>query len=233
MKTNANSLKTKVNGIDNKYNDHLRIIINTPVTTNAGTPDDKVKIELIEKHFAEIMNILGMDLSDNSLKGTPHRVARMFVKEIFSGLNPDNKPKIKLFENSFNYNQMLVERNITVNSYCEHHFVPVTGKAHIAYISNGSVIGLSKINRIVQYYAKRPQLQERLTEQIAGELKTALNTEDVAVMIEATHMCVTMRGINDENSDTVTASFHGKFLDKDTRNEFLAYINASPGFINK
>jgi GTP cyclohydrolase I len=233
MKTNASSLKTKVNGIDNKYNDHLRVIINTPVTTNAGTPDDKVKIELIEKHFAEIMNILGMDLSDNSLKGTPHRVARMFVKEIFSGLNPDNKPKIKLFENSFNYNQMLVERNITVNSYCEHHFVPVTGKAHIAYISNGSVIGLSKINRIVQYYAKRPQLQERLTEQIAGELKTALNTEDVAVMIEATHMCVTMRGINDENSDTVTASFHGKFLDKDTRNEFLAYINASPGFINK
>jgi GTP cyclohydrolase I len=233
MKTNASSLKTKVNGIDNKYNDHLRVIINTPVTTNAGTPDDKVKIELIEKHFAEIMNILGMDLSDNSLKGTPHRVARMFVKEIFSGLNPDNKPKIKLFENSFNYNQMLVERNITVNSYCEHHFVPVTGKAHIAYISNGSVIGLSKINRIVQYFAKRPQLQERLTEQIAGELKTALNTEDVAVMIEATHMCVTMRGINDENSDTVTASFHGKFLDKDTRNEFLAYINASPGFINK
>ncbi len=233
MKTNGSSLKTKVNGIDNKYNDHLRVIINTPIRTNAGTADDKVKIELIEKHFAEIMNILGLDLSDESLKGTPHRVARMFVKEIFSGLNPDNKPKIKLFENSFNYNQMLVERNITVNSYCEHHFVPVTGKAHIAYISNGSVIGLSKINRIVQYYAKRPQLQERLTEQIAGELMTALNTENVAVIIEATHMCVTMRGINDENSDTVTASFHGKFLDKDTKNEFLAYINASPGFINK
>jgi len=240
MKTNGNTLKTKVNGIDTKYNEHLRVIvdeynaptISTPVRSDASTLDDKSKIELIEKHFAEIMNTLGLDLSDDSLKGTPHRVARMFVKEVFSGLNPDSKPKIKLFKNNFNYRQMLVERNISVNSYCEHHFVPVTGKAHIAYISNGSVIGLSKINRIVQYYAKRPQLQERLTEQIANELKTTLNTEDVAVIIEATHMCVTMRGIKDENSNTVTASFHGKFLDKDTKNEFLNYLNTSSGFIN-
>ena len=240
MKTNGNTLKAEVNGIDTQYNENLMAIIgkniaptvNSPVRLDTRTPDDKTKIELIEKHFAEIMNILGLDLSDESLKGTPHRVARMFVKEVFSGLNPYNKPKIKLFENSFNYNQMLVEKNVIVNSYCEHHFLPFTGKAHIGYISNGSVIGLSKINRIVQYYARRPQLQERLTQQIANELKTTLNTEDVAVIIEATHMCVTMRGVKDENSNTITASFNGKFLDKDTKDEFLTYINAYSGFIN-
>ncbi|UCH15842.1 MAG: GTP cyclohydrolase I FolE [Bacteroidales bacterium] len=200
---------------------------------DANALDDKSKIELIERHFAEIMNILGLDLSDDSLKGTPHRVAKMFVKEIFSGLNSDNKPKIKLFENKFNYKQMLVEKDIKVNSYCEHHFVPIVGKAHIAYISNGSVIGLSKINRIVKYYAKRPQLQERLTQQIADELKKVLNTEDVAVIIEASHMCVTMRGIEDEQSNTTSSSFHGRFLNNDTKNEFLSYISMSAGPVNK
>jgi GTP cyclohydrolase I len=179
------------------------------------------------------MNILGLDLSDDSLKGTPHRVAKMFVKEVFSGLNPDNKPKIRLFENKFNYNQMLVEKDIKLNSYCEHHFVPIIGKVHIGYISNGSVIGLSKINRIVQYYAKRPQLQERLTQQIANELKKALNTEDVAVVIEATHMCVTMRGVEDESSNTTSSSFHGRFLNNDIRNEFFTYLNSSTKLINR
>lgn len=192
---------------------------------DASILDDETKIELISKHFEEIMNILGLDLTNDSLKGTPGRVAKMFVKEIFSGLNPGNKPKVKLFENKFNYNQMLIEKNIRVNSYCEHHFVPITGKAHVAYISNGKVIGLSKINRLVNYYSKRPQLQERLNEQIAEELKKSLETEDVAVIIEATHMCVTMRGIKDENSTTITSSYHGKFLDRNIRNEFFTQLN--------
>ena len=241
MKLNGNTLKAKVNGNNAQFNEHLRIIANEYLAPkehgidepDASVLDDKSKIELIERHFAEIMNVLGLDLSDDSLKGTPHRVARMFVREIFSGLNPDNKPEIKLFENRFNYNQMLVEKDIKLNSYCEHHFVPIVGKAHIAYISNGSVIGLSKINRIVKYYAKRPQLQERLTQQIADELKKVLNTEDVAVVIEASHMCVTMRGVEDENSNTTSSSFHGRFLNKDTKNEFFSYINMSARSVNK
>jgi len=241
MKLNGNTLKARVNGKNIQFNEHLKIIANddaaqseyAPGVPDANVLDDKSKIDLIERHFAEIMNILGLDLSDDSLKGTPHRVAKMFVKEIFSGLNPDNKPKIRLFENKFNYNQMLVEKDIKLNSYCEHHFVPIIGKVHIGYISNGSVIGLSKINRIVKYYAKRPQLQERLTQQIANELKKVLNTEDVAVVIEATHMCVTMRGVEDENSNTTSSSFHGRFLNNDIKNEFFTYINSSTRLINK
>ena len=241
MSLNGNTIKAKVNGNNAQFNEHLKIIANEYLAKgenridkpDANALDDRSKIELIERHFAEIMNILGLDLSDDSLKGTPHRVAKMFVKEIFSGLNSDNKPKIKLFENKFNYKQMLVEKDIKVNSYCEHHFVPIVGRAHIAYISNGSVIGLSKINRIVKYYSKRPQLQERLTLQIAGELKKVLKTEDVAVVIEASHMCVTMRGVEDEQSNTTSSSFHGRFLNKDTRNEFLSYISMSAGPINK
>ena len=240
MKLNGNTLKTDVNGKKTQFNEHLRIIASEydappeydPDKLDANALDDKSKIDLIERHFAEIMNILGLDLSDDSLKGTPHRVAKMFVKEVFSGLNPDNKPKIKLFENKFNYSQMLVEKDIKLNSYCEHHFVPIIGKVHIGYISNGAVIGLSKINRIVKYYAKRPQLQERLTQQIAAELKKVLNTEDVAVVIEATHMCVTMRGVEDENSNTTSSSFHGRFLNNDTKNEFFNYINSSTRLIN-
>jgi len=226
-----NLLRSRINGHSEKYGEFLRVIGNHPSATNTETPmrddalilDDHTKIDKISYHFREIMETLGLDLNDDSLKGTPKRVAKMFVKEIFSGLNPKNKPGVTLFENKFRYNQMLVEKNIKVHSYCEHHFVPIIGKAHVAYISNGKVIGLSKINRIVDYFAKRPQVQERLTEQIAQELKYVLQTEDVAVLIEAEHMCVAMRGIKDSESSTTTSSFHGKFLERDYRNEFLAY----------
>jgi GTP cyclohydrolase I len=163
-------------------------------------------------------------LNDDSLNGTPKRVAKMYVQEIFSGLNPENKPKIALFENKYKYKEMLVEKDITFYSNCEHHFVPIIGKAHVAYISNGSVIGLSKINRIVQYFAKRPQVQERLTVQIADELKRALGTEDVAVVIDAVHLCVSSRGVEDINSKTVTSHFSGKFSEEATKSEFFTYL---------
>ncbi|TFV92399.1 GTP cyclohydrolase I FolE [Algoriphagus kandeliae] len=206
--------------------EHVATSLETPLREDAFEMDDDLKIELIEKHFKEIMNILGLDLTDDSLKGTPHRVAKMYVKEVFSGLNPKNKPNAKLFENKFQYNQMLVEKDITFFSHCEHHFVPIYGRAHVAYISNGHVIGLSKINRIVQYFSKRPQVQERLTMQIGNELKEALGTEDVAVIMDAYHMCVSSRGINDTNSSTVTSFYSGKFeTDEQTRTEFLKYIN--------
>ena len=206
-------------------NAHVGTSMETPLRPDAFEKDDDLKIELIQKHFKEIMQILGLDLTDDSLKGTPNRVAKMFVKEIFSGLNPENKPKVTLFENKYQYNQMLVEKDITLHSFCEHHFVPILGKAHCAYISNGHVIGLSKINRIVQYYAKRPQVQERMTKQITEELKRTLQTEDVAVLIEAEHLCVSVRGIQDITSRTVTAEYSGKFNDPAVRREFLDHIN--------
>ena len=199
----------------------------TPLRPDAFDKDDGLKIELIEKHFREIMHVLGMDLSDDSLKGTPHRVAKMYVKEVFSGLNPSSKPTSKLFDNKYNYDQMLVEKDITFYSHCEHHFVPIYGKAHVAYFSSGKVIGLSKINRIVQYFSKRPQVQERLTVQIAEELKKLLNTEDIAVVMDAKHMCVSSRGVGDTNSQTGTAHFSGKFNDQAVRSEFLNYVNSS------
>jgi len=199
----------------------------TPLRPDAFEKDDDLKIELIEKHFREIMHVLGMDLSDDSLKGTPHRVAKMYVKEVFSGLNPSSKPTSKLFDNKYNYDQMLVEKDITFYSHCEHHFVPIYGKAHVAYFSSGKVIGLSKINRIVQYFSKRPQVQERLTVQIAEELKKLLNTEDIAVVMDAKHMCVSSRGVGDTNSQTGTAHFSGKFNDQAVRSEFLNYVNSS------
>lgn len=185
---------------------------------------DEEKIKIIADHFKGIMKTLGLDLNDNSLKGTPYRVASMFVNEIFSGLNEKNKPEITLFENKYQYNKMVVEKGITLFSYCEHHFVPIVGKAHVAYISKGKVIGLSKINRLVQYYSKRPQLQERLTIQIAEALKKAIGTEDVAVLIDAVHLCVASRGIKDTNSSTITADYSGKFINEETKNEFLALI---------
>lgn len=196
-------------------------------TQNLKVPqqlDDSHKIELIESKFREIMEIMGLDLTDDSLVDTPKRVAKMYIKEIFSGLNPDNKPAVTLFENKYQYNEMLVERDISFYSNCEHHFVPIIGKAHVAYIANEHVIGLSKINRIVEFYAKRPQVQERLTVQIANEIKSLLNTEDVAVVIEADHLCVSSRGIKDVNSDTTTAQFSGKFEETATKNEFMTYI---------
>jgi len=204
---------------------HVGTSKDTPLKPDAFLLSDNEKIDQIQDHFAAIMDILGLDLTDDSLSGTPHRVAKMYVKEIFQGLHPDNKPEVKLFANKYQYNEMLVERNITLHSHCEHHFVPIIGKAHVAYISNGYVIGLSKINRIVRYYAKRPQVQERLTEQIAQELKRVLKTEDVAVYIDASHMCVSTRGIEDINSATVTAHYGGVFGKSDQkRNEFLQAI---------
>ncbi|WP_018342778.1 GTP cyclohydrolase I FolE [Cytophaga aurantiaca] len=204
--------------------DHYSSNPNTPIRIDAFDLDDDLKIELISKKFKDIMDILGLDLTDDSLKDTPKRVAKMYVKEIFSGLNPANKPAIALFENKYKYDEMVLEKNITFYSNCEHHFVPIIGKAHVAYISNGNVIGLSKLNRIVEYFSKRPQVQERLTMQIANELKKILNTEDVAVVIDAKHLCVSMRGVKDESSTTITASYSGKFKEDSVKNEFLSHI---------
>ena len=227
MKPNGTLLNTAENNlelIEALGDDHVGTSADTPLREDAFKLDNGLKIELIAKHFKEIMNILGLDLEDDSLQGTPYRVAKMYVEEVFSGLNPDNLPEVKLFENKYQYNEMLVEKNITLYSYCEHHFVPIIGKAHVAYISNGHVIGLSKINRIVRYFAKRPQVQERMTIQIANELKRVLKTEDVAVMIDATHLCVASRGIEDTASSTVTSSYNGKFQDPKVRDEFLRYL---------
>lgn len=204
---------------------HIGTSADTPLRADAFELTDKEKIQKISFYFRKIMDTLGLDLTDDSLNGTPDRVAKMYVEEIFSGLNPKNKPQTALFENKYNYNQMLVEKNITLYSNCEHHFVPIIGKAHVAYISSGKVIGLSKLNRIVQYFAHRPQVQERLTMQIANELKKVLNTADVAVVIDASHLCVSSRGIKDVNSSTVTAEYSGRFLEESTKNEFLKYIS--------
>ncbi|MCU7549199.1 GTP cyclohydrolase I FolE [Chitinophagaceae bacterium LB-8] len=199
-------------------------LFNELLGTNDSTLDDEAKMLLISNHFKQIMLILGLDLNDDSLKATPDRVAKMYVKELFSGLNADNKPDVTLFENKYRYNEMLIEKNITVYSCCEHHFVPIIGKAHVAYFSSGKVIGLSKINRIVQYYCKRPQVQERLTEQIAGALKEALQTEDVAVVIDAAHLCVASRGVSDVNSTTITSHYSGKFRKEEPKREFISFI---------
>lgn len=204
---------------------HITTSVDTPMREDAFDITDVEKMSIIEDKFKDIMETMGLDLSDDSLRGTPHRVAKMFIKEIFYGLNPENKPKISVFENKFNYNEMLVEKNINMNSTCEHHFLPIVGKAHVAYISNGEVIGLSKINRIVDYYARRPQVQERLTVQIANELKEILKTDDVAIVIDAKHMCVSSRGIQDESSSTVTAEYSGKFKNPSVREEFLKYLD--------
>ncbi|MEK6781257.1 MAG: GTP cyclohydrolase I FolE [Bacteroidota bacterium] len=198
----------------------------TPMRTDAFELSDEEKIEKIESHFREIMIVLGLDLRDDSLSGTPRRVAKMFVKEAFSGLNPVNRPTARLFENKYNYDQMLVEKDITFFSHCEHHFVPIYGKIHVGYFSSGKVIGLSKINRFVQYFAKRPQVQERLTMQIGKELERVLKTQDMAVVVDANHMCVASRGVGDTNSKTGTAYFSGKFKDENVKREFLNYINA-------
>lgn len=222
VKTNGHSL----NGItiDDIGDDHLYTGLETPMKADAFKLSDNEKKERIAILFEEIMDVLGLDLTDDSLQGTPKRVAKMYVEEIFSGLNPKNKPKIALFDNKYQYNQMLVEKNITFYSNCEHHFVPIIGKAHVAYISSGKVIGLSKLNRIVQYYAKRPQVQERLTNQIAEELKATLKTDDVAVIIDAKHLCVSSRGIKDETSATVTTFYGGKFNTPEKIAELQNYL---------
>ena len=201
--------------------EHQMTSAETPLRPDAFDKSDAEKMLTIEKHFKIIMEEMGLDMTDDSLKGTPHRVAKMFIQEIFSGLNPANKPKISVFENSYQYDKMLVEANISFNSTCEHHFLPIIGKAHIGYVSNGKVIGLSKLNRIVDYFARRPQVQERMIMQIFNELKTVLNTEDVIVVVGAEHLCVSSRGIKDSSSYTSTIQYGGIFNEKENRNDFF------------
>ncbi|MEL7121146.1 MAG: GTP cyclohydrolase I FolE [Bacteroidota bacterium] len=203
---------------------HIMTSTETPLRADAFDKSDEEKMANIEKLFGAIMEELGLDLTDDSLKGTPHRVAKMYVKEIFQGLNPKNKPSLSVFDNKYQYNKMLVVNDITFTSACEHHFLPIIGKAHVGYISSGKVIGLSKINRIVEYFGKRPQVQERMTLQIFNELKDALQTEDVMIVVEAEHLCVSTRGVNDKTSRTVTLEYGGKFKDIDLRNEFYQHI---------
>ena len=232
MKTNESLLQKNEFHVRSLLNhdeigdDHMLTGMNTPMKPTAFDISDEEKKKRIAFHFTEIMDTLGLDLNDDSLQGTPERVAKMYVEEIFSGLDPKNKPKIALFDNKYKYEQMLVEKNITFYSNCEHHFVPIYGKAHIAYISSGKVIGLSKLNRIVQYYAKRPQVQERLTNQIATELQNVLETDDVAVIIDAKHLCVSSRGIKDETSATVTAFYGGAFKEHEKIVELQNFINS-------
>jgi GTP cyclohydrolase IA len=210
--------------MDELGDNHIATSVETPMRPDAFTLNDEEKMEKIQHHFEAIMQTLGLDLTDDSLKGTPKRVAKMYIKEIFSGLNPANKPKIALFENKYKYNELLLEKNITFYSNCEHHFVPIIGKAHVSYISNGKVIGLSKLNRLVQFFAKRPQVQERMTMQIGKELQQILGTTDVAVVIEAKHLCVSSRGVEDNASSTTTTFFGGQFMDDARRNELLRLI---------
>jgi GTP cyclohydrolase IA len=203
---------------------HVMTRTETPLREDAFVKTDEEKMVNIERYFAAIMDELGLDLTDDSLKGTPYRVAKMYVKELFQGLNPKNKPFLSVFENKYQYNKMLVEKDISFSSACEHHFLPITGKAHIGYISSGKVIGLSKINRVVEYYGRRPQVQERMTLQIYNELKDALKTEDVMVVVEAVHLCVSTRGVNDKTSSTATLQYGGKFTDVNLRKEFFQLI---------
>ncbi len=224
--------------IDSTLEDHIEEMGNNHVSTSGETPmrkdafvlNDEDKIERIQESVRDILLTLGLDLEDDSLKGTPNRVAKMFVNEIFGGLHPDRKPKSSTFKNKYKYGEMLVEKNITLYSTCEHHLLPIVGKAHIAYISSGTVVGLSKMNRIVDYYAKRPQVQERLNIQIVKELQRVMNTEDVACVIDAKHLCVNSRGIRDIESSTVTAEYGGKFKEEAVRREFLDYINLDTNF---
>jgi GTP cyclohydrolase I len=205
--------------------EHKASSVETPLRADAFDITDEEKVAAIAPHFKAIMEILGLDLLDDSLRGTPMRVAKMYVKELFQGLNPANMPSMTLFENKFQYNEMLVEKNINFYTNCEHHFVPFFGKAHVAYISSGKVIGLSKLNRLVEYFSKRPQVQERLTMQIGKALQTVLQTQDVAVMMDAKHLCVSSRGVKDDSSNTITTYFGGKFQEEKTKIEFLKYID--------
>ena len=211
--------------IEEMGDEHKASSVDTPLRADAFDATDEEKIAAIAPHFKAIMEILGMDLRDDSLRGTPLRVAKMYVKELFQGLNPANMPSMTLFENKFQYNEMLVEKNINFYTNCEHHFVPFFGKAHVAYISSGKVIGLSKLNRLVEYFSKRPQVQERLTMQIGKALQTVLQTQDVAVMMDAKHLCVSSRGVKDDSSNTITSFFGGKFQEEKKKMEFLKYVD--------
>ena len=211
--------------IEEMGDEHKASSVDTPLRADAFDKTDEEKIAAITPHFKAIMEILGMDLRDDSLRGTPLRVAKMYVIELFQGLNPANMPSMTLFENKFQYNEMLVEKNINFYTNCEHHFVPFFGKAHVAYISSGKVIGLSKLNRLVEYFSKRPQVQERLTMQIGKALQTVLQTQDVAVMMDAKHLCVSSRGVKDDSSNTITSFFGGKFQEEKRKMEFLKYVD--------
>ena len=204
--------------------DHKNFSIETPLRDDAFEMSDDEKISIIQKNVNEILTTLGMDMTDDSLKGTPKRVAKAYVKELFGGLNPKNLPTSSTFDNKYQYGEMLVEKNITVFSTCEHHLLPIYGKAHVAYFAQDRVVGLSKMNRIVDYYSRRPQVQERLNIQIVKALQKILKTEDVACIIDAKHMCVNSRGIRHIDCSTVTGEFGGKFKDKLTKREFLDYI---------
>ncbi len=230
IRLNGDKIEFTEEMIEEMGDSHISTSIDTPMVKNAFDKSDEEKMVLIQDHFKAIMETMGLDLTDDSLKGTPKRVAKMFIKEIFSGLNPANKPSIALFENKYKYNEMLVEKNISFYSNCEHHFVPIIGKAHVAYISNGKVIGLSKLNRLVEYFAKRPQVQERLTVQIAKEIQAALGTEDVAIVIDAKHLCVASRGVEDDTSSTITAFYGGKFKEDKRKEEFLRYLELKTEF---
>ncbi|MCK5824432.1 MAG: GTP cyclohydrolase I FolE [Ichthyobacteriaceae bacterium] len=220
-----NNIKESIDELIESIGDnHIGTSVDTPMRDDAFDKSDDEKKEVIEQYFANIMETLGLDLTDDSLQGTPRRVAKMFVNEIFSGLNPKNKPKMSSFDNKYQYGEMLVEKNITVYSTCEHHFLPIVGKAHIAYISKGKVVGLSKMNRLVEYYAKRPQVQERMTMQIVKDLQETLGTKDVACIIDAKHLCVNSRGVSDVASSTVTSEYGGAFKDDKVKKEFLGYI---------
>ncbi|MDO9276432.1 MAG: GTP cyclohydrolase I FolE [Lutibacter sp.] len=218
------------NRIDEMGDDHVGSSAKTPLRADAFDISDQEKIARIQASVKDILITLGMDLEDDSLKGTPKRVAKSFVNELFAGLNPANKPKLSTFDNNYKYGEMLVEKNIVVYSTCEHHLLPIVGRAHVAYISNGNVIGLSKMNRIVDYFAKRPQVQERLTMQVVQSLQEALGTEDVACVIDAKHLCVNSRGVRDIDSSTVTSEFGGKFKNENVRREFLDYIKMDTDF---
>ncbi len=216
--------------IDDIGDNHIGDVTRTPMRDDAFKLSDDEKIAKIQDHVKEIMETLGLDLTDDSLRGTPKRVAKAYVKELFGGLNPKNRPKLSTFANNYKYNEMLVEKNIVVYSTCEHHLLPIVGRAHVAYISKGTVVGLSKMNRIVDHFAKRPQVQERLTRQIVKALQGALGTEDVACIIDAKHLCVNSRGVKDIESSTVTAEFGGAFKEIEKQKEFRDYIKLETKF---
>lgn len=226
------NIKPNEDRIEEIGENHIGTSAKTPLRDDAFELSDEEKIARIQESVKDILHTLGMDLEDDSIKGTPKRVAKAYVKELFMGLNPENKPSASTFENNYNYGEMLVEKNIVVYSTCEHHLLPIVGRAHVAYISDGKVIGLSKMNRIVEYFAKRPQVQERLTMQVVQAMQEALGTQDVACVIDAKHLCVNSRGIKDIESSTVTAEFGGKFINKETKQEFLDYLKMDTDFQN-
>jgi len=225
-------LNSKMNDerIEEIGENHVATSAENPIRPDAFDISDEEKIVKIEKSVKDILHTLGMDLTDDSIQGTPKRVAKAFINEMFMGLNPKNKPKASTFDNNYNYGEMLVEKNIVLYSTCEHHLLPIIGRAHVAYISGGKVIGLSKMNRIVEYFSKRPQVQERLTMQIVQAMQEALGTKDVACVIDAKHLCVNSRGIKDIESSTVTSEFGGKFKEKETKKEFLQYLQLDTPF---